>query len=41
MSTQENYYLDFNQINLTEDEYIIEIMFDFGKVEKGFKEKWY
>ena len=38
MSTQENYYLDFNQINLTEDEYIIEIMFDFGKVEKGFKE---
>ena len=38
MSTQENYYLDFNQINLAEDEYIIEIMFDFGKVEKGFKE---
>ena len=38
MSTQENYYLDFNQINLAEDEYIIEIMFDFGKVEKDFKE---
>lgn len=30
--------MDFTQITLTDDEYITETMFDFGKVEKGFRE---
>ena len=38
LSTQENYDLDFTTIDLAEDEYIIETCFDFGKVEKGFRE---
>ena len=38
LNTKENYDLDFTTINLTEDEYITETMYDFGKVEKGFKE---
>ena len=38
LSTNENYDLDFTQITLADDEYITETMFDFGKVEKGFKE---
>ena len=38
LSTNENYDLDFTQITLTDDEYITETMFDFGKVEKGFRE---
>lgn len=36
--TTENYNLDFTAVELGEDEYIIETMFDFGKVEKGFRE---
>ena len=38
LNTQENYDLDFTSIEFSEDEYIIETMFDFGKVEKGFRE---
>jgi hypothetical protein len=38
LSTQENYQLDFTTLKLAEDEYITETCFDFGKVEKGFKE---
>ena len=38
LSTQENYDLDFTTIELSEDEYITETCFDFGKVEKGFRE---
>lgn len=38
LSTQENYTLDFTALKLAEDEYIIETCFDFGKVEKGFRE---
>ena len=38
LSTNENYDLDFTQITLADDEYIMETMFDFGKVEKGFRE---
>lgn len=38
LSTQENYDLDFTTIEFSEDEYIIETMFDFGKVEKCFRE---
>lgn len=38
LSTQENYNLDFKTLELGEDEYIIETMFDFGKVDIGFKE---
>lgn len=38
LSTKENYDLDFTTIELAEDEYITETMYDFGKVEKGFKE---
>lgn len=38
LNTNENYDLDFTQIPLADDEYITEIMFDFGKVEKGFRE---
>ena len=38
LSTNENYDLDFTQIELADDEYITETCFDFGKVEKGFRE---
>lgn len=38
LNTNENYDLDFTQISLADDEYIVETMFDFGKVEKGFRE---
>lgn len=38
LDTKENYNLDFREIQLDNDEYIIEIYFDFGKVEVGFKE---
>lgn len=38
LSTKENYDLDFTTIKLAEDEYITETCFDFGKVEKGYKE---
>lgn len=38
LSTQENYDLDFTKVELAEDEYIIETMFDFGKVDIGFRE---
>lgn len=39
LSTTENYNLDFTTIEFTEDEYIIETCFDFGKVDIGFKEE--
>lgn len=38
LNTNENYDLDFTQIPLADDEYIVETMFDFGKMEKGFRE---
>lgn len=38
LKTTENYDLDFTEIQFTEDEYIVETMFDFGKVDVGFKE---
>lgn len=38
LSTNENYDLDFTTIQFSENEYITETMFDFGKVEKGFRE---
>ena len=38
LSTTENYELDFTTISFTEDEYITEFYFDFGKVDIGFKE---
>ena len=38
LSTTENHELDFSTVELAEDEYITEICFDFGKVEKGFRE---
>ena len=38
LSTMEDYDLDFTTVALGEDEYITEVMFDFGKVEKGFRE---
>ena len=38
LSTQENYDLNFTTVELAEDEYITETCFDFGKVEKGFRE---
>ncbi len=37
LSTNTNYDLDFTKIQLAEDEYIVETMFDFGKVDVGFK----
>ena len=39
LSTSQNYDLDFTTIEFTEDEYIIETCFDFGKVDTGFKEE--
>lgn len=39
LNTKENYDLDFTTIEFTEDEYIIETCFDFGKVDVGFKEE--
>lgn len=38
LSTKENYELDFKTIEFSEDEYITETCFEFGKVEVGFKE---
>ena len=39
LKTTENHTLDFTtEIELAEDEYITETMFDFGKVEIGFQE---
>ena len=38
LQTKENYELDFTKIVFNEGEYITEVCFDFGKVEKGFKE---
>ena len=38
LSTKENYDLDFNELELEEDEYITEFCFDFGKVDIGFME---
>lgn len=38
LKTTENYDLDFTTIKFDEDEYIVETMFDFGKVDVGFKE---
>lgn len=38
LSTQEVYELDFNNLELQEDEYIIEFEFRFGKVKVDFKE---
>lgn len=38
LSTTEDYELDFTKVKLAEGEYITETMFDFGKVEKGFRE---
>ena len=38
LNTNENYDLDFTTIEFAEDEHIIETMFDFGKVDVGFKE---
>ena len=39
LSSKKNYDLDFSLIELSEDEYIVETMFDFGKVDLGFKEE--
>lgn len=38
LKTTENYDLDFTTIKFAEDEYIVETMFNFGKVDVGFKE---
>lgn len=38
LTTKENHELDFTSVKLAEDEYITETCFDFGKVEKGFRE---
>lgn len=38
LSTQEVYELDFNNLELQEDEYVIEFEFRFGKVKIDFKE---
>ncbi len=38
LSTQENYLLDFTTLEFSEDEYITETCFDFGKVDIGFRE---
>lgn len=38
LKTTENYDLDFTTIEFADDEYIVETMFDFGKVDVGFKE---
>jgi len=39
LSTQENYDIDFLNIELEDDEYITEFCFDFGKVDIGFREE--
>ena len=39
LNTKENYDLDFTELNLKDDEYIIETYFDFGKVDVGFREE--
>lgn len=38
LHTYENYDLDFKKLELNEDEYIVEVCYDFGKVDIGFKE---
>lgn len=38
LNTSENYNLNFKDISLYEGEYITEVYFNFGEVEKGFKE---
>lgn len=38
LNTQKVYELDFNNLELQEDEYIIEFEFRFGKVKVDFKE---
>ena len=39
LDTKVNNEIDFNEIELDEDEYIIEFYCDFGKVDVGFKEE--
>lgn len=38
LKTSKDYSLDFTKIKFSNDEYIIETMFDFGKVDVSFKE---
>lgn len=38
LKTTENHLLDFTDVKLDDDEYIIETCFDFGTVDTGFKE---
>ena len=38
LSSMEDHELDFSTVELSDGEYIVETMFDFGKVEKGFRE---
>ena len=38
LSTKENYNLDFTSLEFSENEYITETCFDFGKVDIGFRE---
>ena len=38
LKTSKDYSLDFTKIKFSNNEYIIETMFDFGKVDVGFKE---
>ena len=38
LNSMENNLIDFTQVELQTDEYITEFYFDFGRVEKGFKE---
>ena len=38
LNTIEEHELDFTTVELSEDEYIVETMFDFGRVETGFRE---
>ncbi len=38
LNTTEDHELDFTTVELSEDEYIVETMFDFGRVETGFRE---
>lgn len=38
LSTLEDYELDFTKEGFSEDEYIVETCFEFGKVDKGFRE---
>ena len=38
VNTTEDHELDFTTVELSEDEYIVETMFDFGRVGTGFRE---